>query len=73
MNTHMWDHPFTARHLKVLEEELGYIIIPPIAKTLACGDVGTGAMAEVTTIAKKVKEVCDGISDGRPMSVGVIS
>lgn len=39
MNTHMWNHPLTARQLK-FSEELGYRIIPPIAKKLACGDIG---------------------------------
>lgn len=51
MNTHMWTHPFTARHVKVLEDELHYVHVPPIAKKLACGDVGVGAMASVESIA----------------------
>lgn len=33
------------------------IVIPPIAKTLACGDVGTGALAEVVDIAQRVQRV----------------
>eukprot|EP00124_Ichthyophonus_hoferi_P002782 Ihof_evm4s206 gene=Ihof_evmTU4s206 len=37
MNTHMWTHPHTARHLAMLKE-LGYKVIPPISKCLACGD-----------------------------------
>ena len=32
------------------------ILIPPQAKRLACGDVGTGAMAEVTQIAEVVRQ-----------------
>ena len=32
------------------------ILIPPQSKRLACGDVGMGAMAEVTTIAEVVRE-----------------
>ena len=31
------------------------ILIPPQAKRLACGDVGVGAMAEVTQIAEVVR------------------
>src|SRR5271165_4017992 len=31
------------------------VLIPPQAKRLACGDVGTGAMAEVTEIAEVVR------------------
>jgi phosphopantothenoylcysteine decarboxylase len=39
MNTHMWAHPLTAR--QILEVKLiGYRVIAPIAKRLACGDVG---------------------------------
>ena len=32
------------------------ILVPPQAKRLACGDVGVGAMAEVTRIAEVVRE-----------------
>jgi phosphopantothenoylcysteine decarboxylase len=32
------------------------VLIPPQAKRLACGDVGVGAMAEVTEIAEVVRE-----------------
>lgn len=32
------------------------ILIPPMAKRLACGDVGVGAMAEVATIAELVRQ-----------------
>ncbi|CAO3631820.1 unnamed protein product [Mucor hiemalis] len=46
MNTSMWNHPLTSRHLDVLEDILGYKIIDPIGKKLACGDIGIGAMAE---------------------------
>eukprot|EP00729_Bicosta_minor_P017841 gene17841-30952_t len=53
MNTAMWDHPVTASSLKTLES-WGYSQVAPISKTLACGDVGCGAMAEVQTIAAKV-------------------
>jgi phosphopantothenoylcysteine decarboxylase len=65
MNTMMWNHPHTARHLRLLsptagtaagEESLGLSIeiIMPIEKTLACGDTGTGAMAAVDTIVERV-------------------
>ena len=33
----------------------GLILVPPQAKRLACGDVGTGAMAEVVAIAEAVR------------------
>ena len=34
----------------------GIILVPPQAKRLACGDVGVGAMAEVTEIAEVVRQ-----------------
>ncbi len=58
MNTHMWESPFTRIHLRTLEglSALGLklVVIDPIAKTLACADVGIGAMAEVDTIVSSV-------------------
>ncbi|CAG8528977.1 18487_t:CDS:2 [Acaulospora morrowiae] len=52
MNTYMWEHPFTLTHLKVLTDQLGFQAISPVSKKLACGDIGVGAMAEVTTIVE---------------------
>jgi phosphopantothenoylcysteine decarboxylase len=69
MNTLMWEHPLTRRHLGQLAEDAGVEavrpagdltkrvewlnancprlkIIAPISKTLACEDVGVGALAE---------------------------
>jgi phosphopantothenoylcysteine decarboxylase len=40
MNTHMYAHPLTARHLSFVQEVLGYQVEGPIGKGLACGDVG---------------------------------
>eukprot|EP00128_Syssomonas_multiformis_P012375 Colp12_sorted_trinity150504_noHs@13893 len=53
MNTHMWNHPFTAQHIAAVKT-LNIEVIPPIVKTLACGDTGVGAMAEAATIADYV-------------------
>jgi len=58
MNTHMWDHPLTTKHLNVLRDELHFHIIPPIPKVLACGDFGNGAMEELVNIAKIIKQGC---------------
>ncbi|KAG0336327.1 hypothetical protein BG004_008106 [Podila humilis] len=55
MNTNMWNHKFTSKHLSVLMEELNYRVIPPISKLLACGDLGVGAMAEYRTIVDAIK------------------
>jgi len=50
MNTQMWLHPFTDKQLKILKEELKFFIVNPVAKKLACGDIGMGGLAEVPTI-----------------------
>ncbi|XP_068740314.1 phosphopantothenoylcysteine decarboxylase-like isoform X1 [Montipora capricornis] len=54
MNTFMWQHPITSVQVKQLIQ-MGYTHIPPITKTLACGDTGVGAMAEVSTIVTAVE------------------
>jgi len=38
----------------------GIVLVPPQAKRLACGDIGLGAMAEVTAIAEVVRRVIEG-------------
>lgn len=55
MNTRMWEHPITAKHVASLKE-WGHTEIPPIEKRLICGDTGIGAMAEVDTIVQKIRE-----------------
>jgi phosphopantothenoylcysteine decarboxylase len=57
MNSTMWTHPFTKKHLDILNRELGVIVIEPISKTLMCGDTGIGAMASVDNIFLGVKQV----------------
>jgi phosphopantothenoylcysteine decarboxylase len=52
----MYQHPITHIQLTFIKETLGYIVIDPISKKLACGDVGIGAMQEPSVIAEKVKE-----------------
>lgn len=54
MNTFMWDSPFTSEHLSKLGK-LGVKVIPPVSKALACGDIGTGAMASPVDIAASVQ------------------
>lgn len=56
MNTRMWEHPATAEHLATLKRWYGerFFLVPPIAKRLACGDEGVGAMAEINTIVRAV-------------------
>ncbi|KAI9856643.1 MAG: hypothetical protein M1824_005340 [Vezdaea acicularis] len=59
MNTGMWRHPVTKKHIKLLEEDWGgddgwVEVLRPIEKTLACGDVGDGAMKEWTQIVEVI-------------------
>ena len=64
MNTAMWRHPVTKKHLQVLEEDWavdaehdGWIeLLRPVEKTLACGDVGDGAMREWSEIVLVIEE-----------------
>lgn len=59
MNTAMYMNPFTDMHITTLCSTLGFKIIPPITKVLACGDTGTGAMAEVSEISQVVRSEAD--------------
>ena len=54
MNTAMYCHPLTTKHLNILTQELGIVVVPPVTKVLACGDFGVGAMASVDAIANEV-------------------
>jgi phosphopantothenoylcysteine decarboxylase len=82
MNTAMWMHPVTGKHLRVLDEEWGVDnsksaaagagaadgdddeekgegwieVLRPVEKTLACGDVGGGAMREWTEIVEIIEQ-----------------
>ena len=62
MNTVMWHQAQTRRALATLTggetpRDVGFItrVVPPQVKTLACGDTGTGAMAEVDDIVAEVR------------------
>ncbi|OCF60654.1 phosphopantothenoylcysteine decarboxylase [Kwoniella mangroviensis CBS 10435] len=47
MNTHMYQHNFTAKHLRILQEQLEYLILGPQGSgILACGDDGPGKMTD---------------------------
>ncbi|KAJ1302175.1 hypothetical protein OPQ81_001003 [Rhizoctonia solani] len=54
MNTHMYEHPLTARHLDIVKDIIGYTLVGPIGKALACGDIGMGAMTEWSDIVHLV-------------------
>lgn len=59
MNTLMWEHPVTADQLAVIQK-WGMRVIDPVAKRLACDDMGIGALASPETIAQAVHQACRG-------------
>ncbi|CAN0523594.1 unnamed protein product [Ectocarpus sp. 12 AP-2014] len=64
MNTHMWEHPMTNRHLSALTE-LGVAVVPPASKKLACGDIGVGALADVHDVCDMARQCVGGIAPPR--------
>jgi phosphopantothenoylcysteine decarboxylase len=50
----MYLHPLTSRHLDFVRDVLGYHVVGPIEKKLACGDLGQGAMQEWSDIVDLV-------------------
>ena len=54
MNTLMYESPLTLQHIKIVKETLRYEVVGPIAKNLACGDTGLGAMTEWKDIVRIV-------------------
>ncbi|KAJ1896865.1 hypothetical protein LPJ66_003728 [Kickxella alabastrina] len=55
MNHMMWEHLVTNVQVRQLRE-MGFVVVDPVEKALACGDYGMGAMAEPEHIAKVVVE-----------------
>ena len=53
MNPMMWDHPATRRNLARLRED-GIGVVGPEGGDMACGEVGTGRMAEPAAILDAV-------------------
>lgn len=54
MNSQMWGHPATQHNLSVLKDRDTFVI-PPADGDLACGEVGTGRLAEVDDIIKNIE------------------
>jgi phosphopantothenoylcysteine decarboxylase/phosphopantothenate--cysteine ligase len=54
MNTNMWEHPATQRNVMLLRER-GVFVVEPGAGELACGDYGSGRMADPASIVAEVK------------------
>lgn len=56
MNTNMYENPVTQRNLK-MAIDLGYELLEPEKGYLACGDVGTGKLADIAIIERKIEEM----------------
>lgn len=54
MNTNMWEHPATQRNALLLRER-GVFVVEPGTGELACGDYGSGRMADPDSIVAEVK------------------
>lgn len=54
MNSQMWGNPATQHNLSVLKER-GILVVPPADGDLACGEVGTGRLAEADDIVTHVE------------------
>ena len=61
MNTAMWNHPVTKKHLDTLSSEWSvqndgwFEVLRPIEKELACGDTGSGAMCDWREIVAAIE------------------
>merc|ERR1712118_418894 len=62
MNTYMWHQKITQSHLAALKDRK-VSVVEPIAKLLACGDFGKGAMATVEEIVQKTVDALQ-VHDG---------
>jgi phosphopantothenoylcysteine decarboxylase/phosphopantothenate--cysteine ligase len=54
MNVRMWDHPATQRNLTTMQKD-GVKVIGPNQGEMACGEFGSGRMAEVVEIVQAVE------------------
>lgn len=55
MNTKMYQHPATQANIKRLKS-YGYQEISPKSALLACGDIGQGALADISVILESIEE-----------------
>jgi len=57
MNVEMWTHPVTQRNLRELKEAMAgrLTLLDPVAKELACGEVGPGGLPEPAAIATALR------------------
>lgn len=54
MNTAMWENPLVQRNMELLVGTESFHVVAPVAKTLACGEVGVGGLADEDTLLAAV-------------------
>jgi phosphopantothenoylcysteine decarboxylase len=73
MNTAMWDHPLTREQLEAIQkfspQPETVTVVDPTVKTLACGDVGKGALAPVDDIIAQVQKVVTTLASAKRQKV----
>src|SRR5690606_28933729 len=67
MNVMMWAHPATQANLATLESR-GVLRVGPGAGNLACGEVGSGRLAEVADIVAAVEAFFIGVGTRGPLT-----
>ncbi len=55
MNCLMYQHPATLKNIFTMES-FGAVCVKPQVKKLFCGDIGIGAMADISDIFKEIKQ-----------------
>ncbi|MDG4718673.1 MULTISPECIES: bifunctional phosphopantothenoylcysteine decarboxylase/phosphopantothenate--cysteine ligase CoaBC [Thalassospira] len=67
MNVEMWNHPATQANIATLESR-GVIRVGPSSGDLACGEVGSGRLAEPAEIIASVLDFLGGVSAPKPLA-----
>lgn len=67
MNVEMWNHPATQANIATLESR-GVIRVGPSAGDLACGEVGSGRLAEPAEIIASVLDFLDAQDAPKPLA-----
>lgn len=69
MNTEMWNNNIVQKNIKILTDELNYVLIEPECGELACKDEGNGRLASLENIVNAVKSK----SRYKNLSIGITS
>jgi len=60
MNTAMWENPLVQQNLERLVATERFHVVPPVEKTLACGETGVGGLAEEALILAAIRRLTAG-------------